>query len=81
MAKLSTLTKFIGEQFEINRETLTKINEDLKMQTLCALVVFKVLSADKKLTCIRLCEHCLQTHNMDNVLSGVTVGDESWFYK
>ena len=64
----------------IDRETVRKIlNEDLDMRKVCAKIVPKELTKEKKQRRVTICQDLLE--RQDDILGHVITGDETWVYQ
>jgi histone-lysine N-methyltransferase SETMAR len=73
----------IGETTGISKQCVAYIlHEELDMKKLCARWVPRLLTADKKCTCMKISEQCLERFNKnktDFIHQCITV-DETWFH-
>jgi len=73
----------LAVELNINRETVRKIlTEDFAMKKLCAKMVPKNLSDEKKAHRMNIAQNCLEKVESDpTLLDRVMTGDESWFFQ
>ena len=64
----------------VNRETVKKIlTEDLDMRKVCAKMVPKELTEERKQRRVTICQDLIE--RQDDILGHVITGDETWVYQ
>ena len=77
------MVRMIAEELSINKDTVWSIiTENLEMRKVCAKIVPKLLSEDKKQQRVTVCQDIIEILEDDpDLLGSVIAGDESWIFE